>query len=109
MIDIHLLLSKAHHLNEKKVISLAKKHKVYNSLSLSLYILNQYFETRMSSAFKEVISQLPTIKKLCLNEEFLINPKKNLINYLVVKHLCKDGIADSLMYDVGWLKDRFFS
>ena len=108
-LDIHLLISSCDNIDEEKIIEMAKKHQVYNSLLFSLSALKSEFKTPLGETFLKEMERFSSFKKSLLNRKFIIDPKKNYLKYLSIKHLCKDSLKESLSYDLGWFKDRFFS
>lgn len=109
LIDIHLILCASTQLDEDLILQLSKKYKVYNSVVMTLFLLKNYFDTPMGIAFEEAIKNLSPLRKSLLNINFLLDPKKNYLKYLAVKHSCKDSLKESMAYNMGWFKNRFFS
>lgn len=107
LIDLHHLLDGLTLIDEKKVINSAKKYKVYNSFTMALYLLSRYFGTDLSPEFNKIQNEISRPKKSLLSIHYLMNPKENILQYLVVKHLCKDNLKEAISYNLGWIKDRF--
>lgn len=106
VLDIHYLLIQSKGLDESAVLIMAKKYKVYNSLVFTLHILNKFFSTPMGEPFKAAIAKVSPVKKRIFSQDFLIEPKKSMSHYLLVKHLCKGSFKENLAYNLGWLKDK---
>ncbi len=109
LLDLHFILSGLTNIDEKKVINLAKAHKVYSSFSMTLYILKTYFGTELNTEFNQVQEKLSGLKKSLLSVSYLMNPKSSMLQYLSIKHLCKDSFSEAINYNLGWIKDRFSS
>ncbi|MFT6070225.1 MAG: hypothetical protein ACJAT2_001780 [Bacteriovoracaceae bacterium] len=106
LLDIHYWLIKNQEINEEEILKLARVHKVYNSLVFTLYFLNKYFSTPMGPQFQKAFKRISPIKKKIFSADFLIDPKRSMPQYLLIKHLCKDSLKESLTYDLGWIKDK---
>lgn len=109
ILDIHYWLSQNKELNESEILKQAREFRVYNSLVFTLYILDKYFSTPLGPLFSRAIKKISPVKKKIFSLEFIIEPKRSMPHYLIVKHLCKDSLKEGLQYNFGWIKNKLSS
>ncbi|MBY0314996.1 MAG: nucleotidyltransferase family protein [Bdellovibrionales bacterium] len=79
----------------------AKSLGAFQAVMSVAYVLNCFFKSGI---------HLPPAKikaRPCLTWEFLVSPEAYRWRYYTAKHLLKDSFAESLTYDLGWVKHRW--
>jgi len=98
LVDLDRWLRKhADKMDWDRVQFLCESLRLTRSLDASFYALSTHLETPIPRAFGSVWSPL-------LTSEFLISPKSERLRYFTLKHLLKNSMVDSILYDYQWAK-----
>ncbi len=88
--DICLYLKKySSHINEVKLLKIAKQLNIERSVSCCLFVCQKYFNV----TFEPPIKKPPYWVKKSLNQSFLCYPRKNFLKYFLLKYYLKDKRA----------------
>ena len=77
----------------------ASHYKLTNSLKMTTYLLNHYFNANLPITSKWYY-------RFLFSRSFLRNPKGNLIRYHLIKILSKDRLYDSFKYYFIWIFEK---
>lgn len=94
LFDIAFLIERERsNIDASKLLKLATKYKVKNSLTMALQIVRDYFGVEFGEFLKP---------KAKISADFLWSDNRRSVEYLKVKHLTKDSLLEALKYDINY-------
>lgn len=92
---------------------LVREFNLENSFSSTMDVLLRFFpiqnKTMAYNLRDKYRGRLFTLRSKLLSKEFLGAPRSHPFRYFLLKHLLKKNIKESLIYDLGWLKDKVWN
>lgn len=108
LFDIALLLNQHSQWDSSRLDYLLHQLDLKNSLSSSLWACQQFLKIDLPQNLQKYLvnDRKNRLIQQTLSEKFLIDVNQHRIRYYFLKHLLKDSLAQSINYDMLWLKQK---
>lgn len=100
--DLFFLIQEHKELSFDKLKSRAKELNILNSLKMSFWVLNRFFNNSIPSSGES------RIYDFIFSNEVIWKVRQSGFRYFLLKHLSKDSFYLSIKYDVFWALNKLF-